>query len=336
MNAEKITGSTVSGKRTKLADVIPLNTPYLVQVFPAYACNFACNYCTHSLSPEKRGFIANKSIMDYDLYTKCIDDLKNFPQKIKMLRFAATGEPLLHPQIAEMVSYAKKSNIADSIDIVTNAALLTEDLSDRLIDAGLDWLRISLQGLSSEKYKEICKAEISFDKLLKNIRYFYEKRKNTKVYIKIIDSALEIGEEEEFYKKFGDICDAIGVEYLIPATEEIDYNNVFNRDFDSTQNGNPLENVEVCPQPFYMLQVNPDGHIVPCCSMETAYISGNAYEESLLDIWTGNKLKDFRLQLLSKQKNAVCKRCESYKFGMFEEDILDNKAKELKKILQAD
>jgi MoaA/NifB/PqqE/SkfB family radical SAM enzyme len=181
MKAEKIDGNSVGGKRTKLADVLPLDTPFLVQIFPAYACDFSCNYCIHSLPTEKRGFIANKSIMDFDFYKKCINDLKEFPQKIKMLRFAATGEPLLHPKIAEMVKYAKEKDVANSLDIVTNASLLTKELSDKLIDAGLDWLRISVQGLSSDKYKEVCGVEIDFNNFVESIRYFYNNRGSTKI-----------------------------------------------------------------------------------------------------------------------------------------------------------
>ena len=40
----------------------------------------------------------------------------------------------------------------DKVEIVTNGILLTKEMSDRLINSGLDRLRISLQGLDEEKY----------------------------------------------------------------------------------------------------------------------------------------------------------------------------------------
>lgn len=327
--AEKIDGNSVSGNRTNLANVLPLKTPFLVQVFPVYACNFSCNYCTHSLAPEKRGFISYKSIMDFDFYKKCIDDLKEFPEKIKMLRFAATGEPLLHHKIAEMVKYAKKKDVTNSLDIVTNGSLLTKELSDNLITAGLDWLRISVQGLSSDKYKEVSDVEIDFDQFIENIQYFYKNRGETKVYIKIIDCALEKGEEEKFYEIFGDICDKISIEHLTPAVSEIDYSKLSDKPLRTSQNGNTVQNAEICPQPFYMIQINPDGNIVPCCSMKTAFICGSAKEEPLLDIWNGERLKKFQINILKHQKTGICKECEVYKFGMFEEDILDGNENKL-------
>ena len=60
--------------------------------------------------------------MDMGLYRKCIDDMRGFDRQLKMLRFAAIGEPLLHRDIAEMVRYAKQAGVAQSVDIQRRAA----------------------------------------------------------------------------------------------------------------------------------------------------------------------------------------------------------------------
>ncbi len=322
---------TATSKRSTLSSELPLSTPYMVQIFPIYACNFKCNYCLHSVEMETRRFVADRKVMDFDLYKKCIDDLKQFPNQLKMLRFAATGEPLLHPKLPEMIAYAKKQEVANSIDVVSNGALLTAELSDRLISAGLDWLRISIQGVSSEKYREICKTEVDIDHLVSQISYFYENKINTKLYIKIIDIDLSEAEKEQFFKLFEPISDRIAIEHLVPATEHIDYSKVSPKEMESTQNGNHVLNAEVCPQPFYMMQINPDGNVVPCCAMETAFISGSCEKNSLVDIWNGKPLRDFRKMQLEKRKseNVICSECKTYKFNMFEEDFLDAAADDL-------
>jgi len=76
-------------------------------------------------------YITDKTAMDFNLYKKCIDGLSKFPNKVKMIRFAGTGEPLLHKDIAKMVEYAVKMNVAEAVDIVTNGLLLEPDLSDK-------------------------------------------------------------------------------------------------------------------------------------------------------------------------------------------------------------
>src|SRR3989344_1223624 len=103
--AKNISGQAPGGKRTKLADVLPLSTPFVVQVFPVYACNFKCNYCVFCLDKKDRGFISDEIVMNLDLYKKFVDGLSLFPSRIKLLRFVGIGEPLLHTDIVEMVKY---------------------------------------------------------------------------------------------------------------------------------------------------------------------------------------------------------------------------------------
>lgn len=337
--AEIVKGQSTSSTRSVLAQHVPLATPYIVQIFPAYACNFRCNYCIHSVNPQARGFVAGKPLMNFSLYEKCIQDLTAFPQPVKMLRFAATGEPLVHPRIADMIRLAVQQKIAQSIEIVTNGSLLTHELSDALIDAGLNWLRVSIQGLSAEKYKTVTGVDVDYEQLIENLRYFYRKRNQTKMYIKIIDACLDQGEEQKFYDLFGSFCDRIAIEHLLPAVNEIDYSRLSDHVFTLTQNGRMArKDVKVCPQPFYMMQINPDGNVVPCCSMETPCTLGDCRSESLLDIWRGRSFREFQLMQLKGEKhcNAVCAKCQAYKFSMFDEDILDPYVGEIMKKFPSD
>ncbi len=338
LKAKILEGTTPGGKRSVLANLLPLDTPFLVQIFPIYACNFKCNYCIYSLPKNQHGYISDKISMDMNVYKKCIDDIANFPNKVKMLRFAGIGEPLLHKEIAEMVRYAKMKNIAESVDVITNGLLLNEELSLALIDAGLDRLRISIQGLSAEKYKKLSGVDIDFDLFVKKIEYFYKNRGNTKVYIKIIDCALENDEEaKKFFEIFGDISDYIAIEHLTPAVDGIDYTKLAgDKNLDLTQNGAPILDANICSQPFYMIQINPDGNIVPCCSFTYPIVIGNAIEKSVTEIWDSPKFKEFRRKMLDGVKNAsdVCSKCKTYKYGIYKEDILDEYAEKLKRIYE--
>ena len=331
MKAQRIDGQTPGGKRQRLADRLPLDTPFSIQVFPVYACNLACAYCIHSVPPAERGFIASKTVLDMELYRKFVADLKEFPRPLKMLRFAGTGEPLLHPEIAAMVACAKEAGVAESLDIVTNGLRLTHELSAALVEAGLGRIRISLQGLSDDAYAYTKKRGV-FQKLVENIRWLYAHRGDTKIYVKIMDCALAEGEEAEFLRFFGDIADFIAVEHLIPAVEQIDYEKLAGHALaDVTQNGAAVRMAEVCPQPFYMMQLNPDGKMVPCCAMETAATLGDVAEESVRAIWHGERLRAFLEAQLRGEKSAytTCAKCRQYRYAMFEEDVLDGEAERL-------
>jgi len=339
LRAKIISGQAPGGKRTILAEVLPLDTPFVVQIFPVYACNFTCSYCIFSIDKAKRGFISDKIIMDFDLYKKCIDEIAVFPNKVKVLRFVGIGEPLLHKNISDMVEYVVSKNVANIVEILTNASLLTPEMTDSLISSGLLRLVVSVQGTTKDKYQDVCGANIDFEKFIGNLRYFFNNKGNAQVYIKIIDCALDSKDDEQrFYEIFGDICDTMAIEHAVPIHSGVDYENVLkDKDMSFTQFGLPVSEVQICPQPFFTLQINPDGKVVPCYSWEYPSIMGDCNNQSVYEIWNGKQFQHFRLTMLDGAKNVceTCEKCNIIKYRLFPEDTLNkNDAERLKKFYE--
>ena len=336
MKAKDISGQAPGGKREILADVLPLDTPYLVQIFPVYACNFQCGYCIFSVPKKDRYFISDKIMMSLDLYKKCVDEVAKFPNKVKVIRFVGIGEPLLHKDIVEMVRYTAEKDVANVIEILSNGVLLTPQMSDDLIEAGLNRLVISLQGTTAEKYKDVSKANIDYDKFVENLKYFYDNKKDAQVYLKIVDCALENKEDEKkFYDIFGDICDTIAIEHAVPIHTGVEFEGVIrDKKSEVTQFGTPLADVEVCPQPFFTMQINPDGKVVPCYSFEYPEIMGDCNNETVYDIWNGEKFQKFRRKMLDGVDKIcdTCANCDIIRYRLLPEDDLKNDAERLKKL----
>lgn len=334
MKAQLIKGQAPGGKRTMLSEVLPLSTPLVVQIFPVYACNFRCNYCVFSTKIADRGFVSSETFLDFDLYKKCVDDMTHFPDKLKVLRFVGMGEPLLHKRIADMVEYTAKSGITDRVEILSNASLLTREMSDNLLKAGLARLIISIQGTNAEKYKLVCGADIQFDQFTDNIQYFYDNKGDAQLHIKVIDYALDGPEDEQkFYDIFGDMCDSIGVEHAGPIYPWVDYDEVLQgKDLSVTQFGLTASELHICPQPFFTLQINPDGKVVPCYSIDYPSIVGDCNEHSVTQIWNSIKFNQFRRSMLDGASDAssACKICNIIKHRLFPEDALNHAADRLK------
>ena len=308
--------------------MLPLNTPYVATVFPVYACNFRCAYCVHSKKKKERSFVAENEFISFDIYRKFADGLKEFPEQVRILHFTGLGESTLHPDLARMVRYAKEIGATQTVDIVTNGYLL-EKVGNDLLDAGIDCIRISLQGLSSEEYFRMSGVHIDFEAFCDTITRLYKRRGHTRIYIKIMDVSLKDRSEDEFYSRFENISDQIAIEHLCPFAESIDYNDTFDMaEFVYTMQGNRVPNAQVCPQPFYSMLVNPDGDIIPCCTIERPVAVGNIADKSPVEIWNSRAFTDFRRLQIQKHKNEnpVCRTCMSYKFNMFPEDYLDDEA----------
>jgi MoaA/NifB/PqqE/SkfB family radical SAM enzyme len=81
--------------------------------------------------------------------------------------FGGFGEPLLLPNIAEMVARAKA--VVGKVELITNGMLLTEQCSRELIEAGLDTLWVSLDGATPESYADV-RLGAALPQILENIR----------------------------------------------------------------------------------------------------------------------------------------------------------------------
>lgn len=337
MKAKDISGQAPGGKRERLADKIPLSTPYVVQIFPIYACNFKCSYCIFSVEKKQRGFISDKTVMELDLFKKCVDDMKRFPEKIKVLRFVGIGEPLLHKNLTDMIRYAADKEIANKIELLTNGSLLKPETSTQLIEAGLNRLVVSIQGTSSKKYFDVCDTKIEFEEFISDLKYFYDNKNQTEIYIKIVDIALDDKKDEEKFRNiFGDVCDTLAIEHTVPIHSGIEYENILDESGSVTQFGLPVKEVKVCPQPFFTMQINPDGKVVPCYSFEYPAVLGDCYKEAADEIWQGEKFNEFRKQMLkgSKKVSEVCDDCSIIKYRLFPEDDLSKDAERLKKFYE--
>lgn len=335
MKARLLNCESPGGKRHNLAENLPLETPYVVQFFPIYACNFTCKYCHHSIPKTDRKFVTDWPVMEYQLYEKCINELAEFPDKVKTLRFVGMGEPLLHKDIIRMVQTAKEKQVANNVEIITNGSLLTHEMSDGLIAAGLDRLVISLQGTTGKKYQDVCGINLDFEEFVGNIRYFYEHKKNTQMYLKIVDIALADEEDRKrYFHIFGNICDTIGIENTVPIFPDVAFNERLEEAQGTrTQFGLPVKHVKVCPQAFYTMQINPDGKIVGCYAVYYPRILDDCNQKSLIDIWNGEGYKLFRRQMLEGRDNVCefCKECRINDYRIFPEDDISDYAEVLKK-----
>ena len=90
----------------------------------------------------------------------------------------------------------KGKKVADKIEIITKGSLLSSKLNRQLVEAGLDRIRISIEGIDAEAYREMAGISIEWDKFLGNIEDFYEHRNQCEVYIKTVDAAVDTDENK--------------------------------------------------------------------------------------------------------------------------------------------
>ncbi len=310
--------------RSHLADILPLETPLSIQIFPTLACNFKCVYCIHSHSQPS----SSDKFLDPSLFYKLCGDLEEFPNQIKVMFFSGLGEPLLHPQLPEMISAAKR--VAEEVVVITNGSLLNRNMAERLMFSGLDVIRISLQGLTSEEYASVCGRKIDYNDFMRNIASLREFSGKLKVYVNIPDICVNSDiKKEEFFRQYGNICDGALIQVTVPKHNGIDYAKI-ESDFGKAINAEALrEDVLVCPLLFYSAALGTNGEVYPCCwsHPDNKLMLGNIKNESFHAIWNGEELKRLRKIHLKRKRFDldVCgKKCDQH-------DIIDDQSDALYK-----
>jgi MoaA/NifB/PqqE/SkfB family radical SAM enzyme len=267
--------------------------------------------------------------MDFELYKKIIDDICKFEDKVKVIRLYKDGEPLMNPNFADMVRYAKKSGCCDRVDTTTNASLLTTALSDAIIEAGLDRISISVEGVNEAQYKSFSQYIIKFTNFVDSIRYFYNHRNQCEMIVKINGDILTEEDKNKFYKIFGDITDGIFIESIMDCWPLFEQKKVVVNNERGIY-GQEIKEVMVCPYPFYSFAINADGTYSLCfLDWERTLIMGHVNDIPVNKCWNNNIINDYRRMFLSgrRKTHPVCAECGQLKQG--QPDNIDIFANEL-------
>jgi len=293
--------------RSVLGEVLPLSTPYTVLIDISDMCNLRCNYCfRYDESISAVDYRKNK-LMDWETFVKVVKQLKEFPEQIKRISLSHNGEPLCNRLLPKMVRYIKESGLTGTTEIHTNALLLTPEYIKELCDANIDRIVVSIQGLDSERYEEVCGAKIKFSYLVDMLTLLFETKTNTQVHIKIVDVA--VGEQKDkFYQIFAPIGDRVFVETVVPLWTGIDeknceqVNNKFGDDFGLQQ---------CCPLIFYTMDILPDGTIYPCSHIAPPFKLGNVHTDTLKEAWESTQKKEFLMKMLKFGRflTPECEKC---------------------------
>jgi len=270
--------------------------PLHVDIELSSICNLRCPMC-YTITEEFKKKV-NTTLMDYDLFMKIVDECAS--GGVYSIRLSLRGEPFLHKQIVDCIRYAKQKKIKE-VSTLTNGVRLNEEMYREIMDAGIDWITISFDGMG-ETYERI-RHPAKFDRSVEKIRN-YQKIKKESGYVKPVIKVQSVlpaiqDDLQAFYKKFAPISDMVSVNPLI----------------DYSQDRTTLPKVQnfVCPQIFQRLVIGADGHCLICANDENEDILiGDAYKDSIYTLWHSNTLMCIReLHRNHKGVDALvpCRKC---------------------------
>lgn len=273
-------------------------------------CNLACIHCAH---PEfkKSAYYSAKQISP-ELNQKAVGEVANAGQgKCQYIRYTGEGEPLLHPNIIEMVSYAVEHS-RTTVTITTNGTIGGKKL-DQLLDTGIHVIDISIDAFHPETYAKIRvngdlhEARANVLHLLRQCRKSVGQSKVVVSYIEQPQNAAETADFERYWKDQG--ADFVVVRRLHSNAGASSQLATLMRDINSQVERRP------CLYPWERIVLNPRGYLSFCPADWTHGSSIIDYSQTTIEeTWRGEFYRRLRQahQTNDYSCHSFCGQCPDW------------------------
>lgn len=261
-------------------------------------CNATCIMCPRDKHVDAR----EHGIMDQAKYEKSIDEVAALgAEKVVLTGF---GEPLLDKRLELKIAYAKSKGL--STYFITNASALTPARSRKLLEAGLDEMRVSFYGMSKETYNAVMQGldfERTKGKVLEFLRLRDEMGAKTRVQMSYLEMKENRVDTDRFREFWEPKVDALEIWKPHNFGDGRDYRDRLD-DSKKTTCGRP----ENGP-----LQIQWNGEVIPCCyDYNNQIVLGNAFETPVLEVLNGPKYRLLRYAHRMKKFGLFpyCNQCD--------------------------
>ncbi len=143
------------------------SAPTIANIEITTRCNLRCTYCARTI----RGGAAEDMTPDTFRYILGI-----LPHAYR-ITLVGLGETLLHPRVVDFV--AEASSCGRRVALVTNAMLLDETMSRRLLDAGLESIAFSIDGSNQRVASEV-RPGTDFQRVIAQVKRFVQLSKSVR------------------------------------------------------------------------------------------------------------------------------------------------------------
>jgi len=173
-------------------------------------CNARCPMCTIKFVPDftknaedplsHKGVSRPAEFMTLETFKKIAIKFSPFIDKVGYLSLHGCGEPLLDKTLSDKIAFARDVGFKQ-IGFTSNCSGLTEKTSRKLLDAGLNCIIPSIDGITKEVHETI-RPRTKFDDIVSNVRRFIELRDEgsyrCKVLVRMIRQQLNIDQWDEY------------------------------------------------------------------------------------------------------------------------------------------
>lgn len=307
---------------------IQKSKPIYLQVESTTKCNGKCIECVRRFCKIKQK----------DMKMRTFKNLEPILPYVWRVNLNLCGEPLLAKNLFKMIKICK--NYGCRVSFITNGLLLKKSVTKKLIKNNVDFIAISIDGITSQTYEKIRRYPIDIvTNNLKNFVKMKEEMNSKKPEIKISFVGMKLNVHElpnivELAKKYS--IKEISVLQLLVYHSKLKnqlllyHKKLAKKYFDLARKKAKKNNIalllpelnenktcKICDEPFNTMYIRYNGDVFPCnteacppqCYVSKFFI-GNINESSITKLWNNRRFIELRMSLLRKIPLAeCCKNC---------------------------
>lgn len=259
-------------------------------------CGANCVCCPH------QNFSLKNRNMDYALFVKCVDDA--VLHGAISIDICLMGDALLDPGIEKKLGYCREKYPNLKIYCSSTAQTAKPEFVSKYIDT----LQISMYGVTKEVYEAVHRGSLKFEKTIANIEGILALPKERRPYVTMV--FLLLPENQHQVEDWKAMWESKVDEVLIWRVH-----NWAGRYAVKKLSQEELKSAKSCFRPFGGdLCVWVNGDVTVCCfSEDKSLVVGNMYEQTLEEIFFGERMK--QIQQIHKDNafyncNLPCEKCD--------------------------
>lgn len=311
--------------------------PVVYNIETTNACNMKCKMC-----PRTTKMTRAIETLDKDLFIKIIDQLAPFPKELwqtwedfvleqyeipkdamsenhfylyiipKVIQLHGYGDPLLDKNMAEYIRLLSDRKFFSYFSC--NPANLNVDKTLEMFDNGLDYIKYSIESTDDKTHKQIRGGSSNFTKSYNKICELIRSKEKYGYKTTIVITMLDLNRDsqEEEYRQLKQAFEGLDV-YIYMKSEDQQW---YRKDYHGTKS---VHWSEYCKHPWMSITIKSNGDAAMCMEdYNNEIVLGNIQNESLYDIWNGEKYEKLRADHLNLTPCIKCtEECDMNLVGKF-------------------
>lgn len=271
--------------------------PLTIQIETTALCSARCSFCVYPEVGAARGL----RHMDHALFRKIVDEAADAGVFTAYV-LNGLGEPTLDPQLEERIRYVSEADPAAAVKIYTHGAHLTPARFDRLRDAGLGEVCISLNAVRADQHERVTGLRNAFDRVCANAEYAIAHRGRMTVRVHaVFNSDFPRPDMEWFFARWGHWQH--GGHGLVAHEGNWAGERPTEREIDPAS---------PCWRALETVYVLADGRVSACCFDPLATLCfGDLKTQTLAEVYSSEAYVVFRQRHAGRRADAypICKGC---------------------------